>query len=146
MKIKFTILGEPFGKERPRFSVKGFKVFTYTPAKTSNYEKTIRKEFREKVGVSFKEKIPLEVKITAYYRIPKHTPKDWVRKMNARLILPTKKPDLDNVVKVIFDALNGVCYYDDVQVCKLNIEKFYSTDPRVEVEIEDMEVLKNASL
>ncbi|MDR1364882.1 MAG: RusA family crossover junction endodeoxyribonuclease [Oscillospiraceae bacterium] len=146
MKIKFTINGEPFGKERPRFNVKGFKVFTYTPTKTSNYEKTIRKEFREKVGVNFKEKIPLGVKITAYYAIPKHTPKDWIRKMNAGLLLPTKKPDLDNIVKVIFDALNGVCYYDDVQVCKLNIEKFYSENPRVEVEIEDMEVLKNVTL
>jgi Holliday junction resolvase RusA-like endonuclease len=144
MKIKFTIQGEPFGKERPRMCRHGFKVFTYTPAKTTNYENKIRKEFGEKVGVRFKEKIPLEVKIIAYYSIPQHVSKELARKMIGGLVLPTKKPDADNVCKVILDALNGVCYADDVQVCKIMIEKFYSVTPRVEVEIEDMEVTRDA--
>jgi Holliday junction resolvase RusA-like endonuclease len=143
MKIKFTICGEPRGKERPRVCRKGFKVFTYTPEKTSDYEKVVRNEFRENVGIKFKEKTPIKVKITAYYKIPKYVSKDWIRKMNAGLILPTKKPDADNVCKIILDALNGVCYEDDVQVCRLEIEKFYSERPRVEVEIEEMEVLKD---
>jgi Holliday junction resolvase RusA-like endonuclease len=144
MKIKFTICGEPRGKERARVCRKGLRVFAYTPAKTANYENKIRGEYSKNVGVRFKEKNPLSVKVTAYYKIPEHTPKEWVRKMNAGLILPTKKPDLDNVAKVIFDALNGVCYADDVQVCRTKLEKFYSENPRVEVEIEEMEVRGNA--
>jgi Holliday junction resolvase RusA-like endonuclease len=144
MKIKFTIHGEPFGKERPRVCKKSLKVFAYTPTKTVNYENKIRGEYNEKVGVRFKEKIPLSVKVTAYYKIPEHTPKEWVRKMNAGLLLPTKKPDIDNVCKIILDALNGVCYADDVQVCRANLEKFYSENPRVEVEIEEMVVSGNA--
>jgi Holliday junction resolvase RusA-like endonuclease len=144
MKIKFTIHGEPFGKERPRVCRKGLRVFAYTPTKTLNYENKIRDEYSEKIGVRFKEKIPIKAKIIAYYKIPKCVSKDWVKKMNAGLILPTKKPDADNICKIILDALSGVCYENDVQVCKLKIEKFYSENPRVEVKIEEMEAIGNA--
>ncbi|WP_334299865.1 RusA family crossover junction endodeoxyribonuclease [Anaerobutyricum hallii] len=48
---------------------------------------------------------------------------------------PTKKPDLDNVIKSILDALNKVAYHDDTQIVSLSMEKFYSDSPRVEVTI-----------
>jgi Holliday junction resolvase RusA-like endonuclease len=70
MKIKFTICGEPRRKERPRVCSKRFKVFTYTPEKTSDYEKVVRNEFKENVGIKFKEKTSLSAKVTAYYKIP----------------------------------------------------------------------------
>ncbi len=48
-------------------------------------------------------------------------------------ILPAKKPDIDNVVKAVLDALNGVAYRDDTQVIELHVRKSYSEKPRVEV-------------
>lgn len=51
-------------------------------------------------------------------------------------ILPAKKPDIDNVVKAVLDALNGVAYRDDTQVVELHVRKSYSEKPRVEVSIE----------
>ena len=48
-------------------------------------------------------------------------------------ILPTKKPDIDNIMKVVLDALNGVAYFDDKQVCKVNFIKMYSEEPRLKI-------------
>ena len=48
-------------------------------------------------------------------------------------MLPTKKPDIDNIMKAVLDALNGVAYYDDSQVCKVNFMKMYSEDPRLKI-------------
>ena len=48
---------------------------------------------------------------------------------------PTKKPDLDNIIKAIADSLNGIAYKDDAQIVELKSKKFYSDTPRVEVTI-----------
>lgn len=36
-------------------------------------------------------------------------------------LLPTKKPDIDNIVKAVLDALNEVAYRDDTQVVELQV-------------------------
>ena len=46
---------------------------------------------------------------------------------------PTKKPDADNVIKIITDALNGIAYDDDRQIVALMFEKFYAEIPHVDV-------------
>ncbi len=51
-------------------------------------------------------------------------------------IRPTKKPDCDNLAKVICDALNGIAYYDDSQIVEITISKYYSGTPEVRVAIE----------
>ena len=48
---------------------------------------------------------------------------------------PTKKPDIDNVEKIILDALNGIAYDDDKQVVEEASSKLYSDVPRVEIEV-----------
>lgn len=59
--------------------------------------------------------------------------------MRAGIIRPTKKPDMDNCIKVIADALNKLAYHDDTQIVDCQIRKFYSDDPRVEVRILDIQ-------
>lgn len=54
------------------------------------------------------------------------------------MIRPTKKPDMDNVVKVIADSLNQVAYKDDTQIVDCQCRKFYSESPRVEVRIKEI--------
>lgn len=46
---------------------------------------------------------------------------------------PTKKPDADNVSKIILDALNGLAYHDDSQVVELTVKKKFALYPRVDV-------------
>lgn len=76
--------------------------------------------------------------IHAYYPIPKSTSKKNREMMIDGFLLPTKKPDLDNVAKVVCDALNGIAYHDDTQICRLALYKHYGETPRVEVEIADI--------
>lgn len=82
---------------------------------------------------------PVAVTIDAYYGIPKSAGKRRREKMLNGEILPTKKPDADNVAKSICDSVNGIAYRDDAQVANLIVNKYYSDTPRVEVEIRKME-------
>lgn len=52
-------------------------------------------------------------------------------------IRPAKKPDCDNVEKIICDALNGCAYKDDAQIVRCTVIKYYSETPRVEVDIQE---------
>lgn len=54
------------------------------------------------------------------------------------VIRPTKKPDIDNVCKIVLDSLNGIAYHDDTQVVDCQVRKFYSENPRVVVTIQDI--------
>ena len=58
--------------------------------------------------------------------------------MVAGLIHPTKKPDADNIAKIIMDALNGVAYEDDRQVVELIVRKFFSDTAYVDVFIDEL--------
>ena len=132
MQIEFTVPGEPQGKARPRVTRYG----TYTPKKTVDYEKAIKNAFLSAGGR--RTESPVKVSITAYYKIPKSASKAKTASMECGDILPTKKPDLDNIAKCVCDALNGVAYNDDAQVCWLKLSKKYSDDPKIEVTVREV--------
>lgn len=132
MKIQFTIPGEPKAKQRPRVTKAGI---TYTPKKTVEYENWVKQcyimdHFNLQLGGQ------LKATIIAYFTIPKNKSKKVKEQMIAGEIRPTKKPDLDNIVKIVLDSLNGLAYEDDKQVVELNISKYYAEKPRVEVVLE----------
>lgn len=143
--IKFIILGEPQGKGRPRF-VTRYNPITqksfgqaHTPDKTIVYENLVRTEYCLQCGeFKFKDDAMLDMRIVAYYGIPKSKPNKMKEKMRNKLIRPIKKPDMDNVVKVIADSLNQVAYKDDTQIVDQMCRKFYSDNPRVEVTIKEV--------
>ena len=75
---------------------------------------------------------PVEMYITAHFPIPKSTTKKDRERIRNKELFPIKKPDSDNIAKVICDALNGVAYHDDTQVVKLEVRKAYTEDePKV---------------
>jgi len=119
-----TIPGKPVGKARPRFRRAGFKVITYTPDESKKYEKEVARIYKQSIGVLYTD-ITLRVRILAKFPIPE----SWSKKNKDRAlkgeIKPNKKPDLDNIAKIILDGLNGVAYTDDKQVTSLEIEKVY---------------------
>lgn len=133
MEIMFSVPGEPTGKGRPRMTKQGH---TYTPQKTVEYENLVRQEYlRRYCDTKFEAGIPLDARIVAYYAIPKSASKKKRAMMLSGQIRPMKKPDGDNVVKSILDALNGVAYHDDAQVVDHMCRKFYAQYPRVTVKI-----------
>lgn len=137
MKVKFTVYGEPQGKGRPRFSKVANHVKTRTPDETILYENLIQTEFRRQCGnVRFSDEDQLDMRILAFYQIPSSASKKKTRQMLDRAIRPTKKPDWDNIGKVVADSLNQVAYRDDAQVVDSQVRKFYSDQPRIEVTIQ----------
>lgn len=140
-KIFFTVMGEPVGKGRPKFARQGNYVKAYTPEKTASYENLVKLEYQrqatadKKALFGFNEDAPLMLEIRAYFKIPKSTSKKRKALMEEGKIRPTKKPDIDNVFKVIADSLNGIAYKDDSQIISGMVSKFYSEQPRVEVTI-----------
>lgn len=138
--IRFTVVGEPTGKGRPRF-VTRYNPITgeaygqaHTPEKTILYENLVKMEYLDQVGgFRFDDNTQIAMHINAYYSIPKSKSKRIKREMLANNIRPTKKPDMDNVVKIIADSLNKVAYKDDTQIVSVSCEKWYSEEPRVEI-------------
>lgn len=136
MKIKLIIPGEPVAKGRPRVTKHGF---TYTPKKTENYENLVKLCYMQQ-NQGDKLEGQLKANIKAFFQIPKSVSKKKYIAMEKGKIRPSKKPDVDNIIKSVLDSLNGLAYRDDSQVVCINAEKFYSDNPRVEVEISEMEV------
>ena len=135
MKAKFTIPGEPKGKARPRVTGSGH---AYTPKETVEYENLVRLEFQRQCGsMRFPDNAQLDMRITAYYTVPKSTSTKKHIAMLEHKIRPTKKPDMDNVCKAIADSLNGIAYRDDTQIVDCQIRKFYGEWPRVIVTIQE---------
>ncbi len=54
--------------------------------------------------------------------------------------MPTTKPDGDNILKVVLDALNGLAYDDDKQVVKMGIIKVYGANPGLMVQVVEYKV------
>lgn len=133
MQTIFTVDGEPQGKARPRFTRGGR---AYTPKKTVEYERAIKNAFLAAGGTL--TNLPVKVSINAYYKIPASATKKKAEQMMSGEILPTKKPDTDNIAKAVCDALNGVAYHDDAQVCILRVKKKYSTEPSIVVTVTEI--------
>lgn len=140
MAIIFTIPGEPQGKARPRVvrDKRTGKTKAYTPDKTVAYEDFVKLRYKSMAkGARFGTQ-PLEISIIANFSVPKSKSKKTKVLMLENKIQPTKKPDIDNIAKIICDALNGIAYKDDSQIVRLNVVKKYAETPFVKVSIFDM--------
>ncbi len=135
MNIEFTIPGAPVPKGRPRFARRGAFVTTYSPEKTVSYESLVKFMASQAMkGIPpIKEAVAVEVWL---FVTP---PASWSKKKTEQAlhqyIQPTSKPDIDNVVKGLFDAMNGIVFADDKQVVRLTVEKLYSDIARARVTV-----------
>lgn len=134
-KVIFTVKGEPKGKGRPRFTKNGH---VYTPAETKRYEELVALSYQNSAkGYQFTT--PVRVMVRAFHKPPKGKPKRVVEDMLRGDILPTKKPDADNVAKIVLDALNGIAWKDDTQVVEMMVVKRYGLESLVAVTIEELD-------
>ena len=135
MFYEFEVPGKIRGKARPK--VNTYTLRAYTPQETKDYEDLIQQYFI----IKYPKYIPFEgrvlVKITACFPILKNTSKKNLSLMLANKISPTKKPDIDNIVKIVLDALNKIAFKDDNQITKLDVEKIYCTEEKVVIRVEE---------
>ena len=119
MPIRVTILGTPVPKGRPRFSSRGgFR--TYTPKKTKDYEKLIQEQLKNVIPSTIEQNMHLHVE--AVFPRPKSMRS---KKFSTGLIYKHTRPDIDNVVKAVMDALN-LFIKDDSLIVSLSAQKFYA--------------------
>lgn len=123
------------GKQRPRFNTKTGRAFT--PGDTITYENWIRFAYQEQCGVHLNGAI--RARIEVYYKIPKSYTKKRVQAIREGLEMPLKKPDSDNIAKIVLDSLNKIAFDDDAQVVELTVIKRWTEDvERIEFELEEI--------
>ena len=138
MILRFSVPGLPIGKARPRFA----SGHAYTPRRTRAYEDEVtlsalvamrshatgRGRLRR---TPFPLEGPLSLTVRAYFPRPKsHPRRQW----------HPAKPDGDNVVKAIADALEVAgAYRDDARIVHFEVWKLCGVMPRVEIELRDMD-------
>lgn len=134
--IEFSVPGKPVGKGRPIAGRSfGGHITLRTPGKTVNYENlvgwTAAQEMRGKPLI--------EAAVELWLAVAVEVPASWSKVKRERALAgtekPATKPDLDNIVKAICDALNGVVWKDDVQVVCLSVAKRYAAAPGVTVKV-----------
>lgn len=128
-----TVHGLPEPKARPRAAVVGGRARLYTPGTTRKYEDRVRKTaLRDWTGSPLQD---VAITLVACYYLP--VPKSWPQwRRDAALagdVLPTSKPDIDNLTKSCLDGLCGVLFSDDSLIVEERTAKRYGAEPRVEL-------------
>lgn len=77
----------------------------------------------------------VQLKIDYYVPTPKTFSKIKKELAENKFLRPDKRPDLDNYDKFIIDAMHDVFYDDDKRVVSLNVEKYYSMEPRTVIKV-----------
>jgi Holliday junction resolvase RusA-like endonuclease len=133
--IEIVLLGAPMGKERVRFVKATGR--TFTPERTVNYESRLALAAQHAMDGRPLFDGPLSVDVTAYMPVAESKPRKWKAAALAGEIRPTKKPDWDNFGKIL-DALNLVVWADDAQIVEGRVQKFYSSQPRMEIRVRNI--------
>lgn len=136
--IVFKVPGMPVGQGRPRFGngrAYKDKKDTTNEAVIANACVQASREQGAHLPAHPKEGTGFDVTIYAYFPIPKALTKAKRQEVADSRRYPTRKPDIDNIAKAVFDALSGKAWVDDSAVVSLLIEKSYGEEPRLEVAV-----------
>jgi Holliday junction resolvase RusA-like endonuclease len=135
--IEFTVEHVPRPQPRHRATSIGGLPRMYLPSNSNviGFKTAIRMAF----GKNEKQIGPLEIVVDAWF--PRPLVEVWKTKPMPHY-WHTKKPDADNVLKAILDALNGLAWCDDAEISSATIRKFVcdgDSVPRVEILIRKLE-------
>lgn len=133
--IRIELCGEPKGKGRPRFVCATGHAFT--PAKTRSYESYLRLAAQDAMGNRSPIEGPVRVELLANMPIPKSWSKTKQAEAELNLIYPTKRPDVDNLMKML-DSFNEVVWRDDAQIVDATLRKRYSNKPSLIILINEV--------
>lgn len=122
----FTILGDPRPQGRPRFARMGKFVKAYDPKDSRGYKQTLAAQIAAQNPTYIADGAVCLVCEFVFAR-PKSLPK--------RVVDHTKKPDLDNVIKALKDAMTGIVWRDDAQIVSLTARKYYGDVPGIKITV-----------
>lgn len=125
--VQFSIPGRLKGKGRPRAMIRSRRggqqfVQVYTDSDTVSAESMVRKFAAQAMDGNRPFDGPLILDVT----ISLNRPASWSKRRRAETFHATGRPDLDNIVKLIGDALNGIVWGDDAQLCEVRVRRIYN--------------------
>lgn len=135
MLLSLFVAGEPVAKARPRVKTFNGRTWAYTPRKTEVAEKAIRTMAKIEMGLRAPTDGPVRITYTAILPIPASWSRVKREAAASGRLLPTGKPDTENLLKTPMDALTGVAYRDDAQVVSIVAAKRYGTNVGIELEV-----------
>lgn len=138
--MKFIFNLEPVAQARTRYTSKPFP-HEYDPLPVKKFKKQLNalatKQMAEKGIKPFDYAI--KVDMTVYRSIQKSVSKIERMRRHLGVVLPSVKPDIDNYIKSIWDALNGTIWSDDSKITDTTVKERYSLNPRIEIEVVESE-------
>jgi len=136
----FEVLTTPVGKSRPRFTNGGR---TYTLTATKEAENNVRLAW-DAADRPYLGEGPIRLVVGVHVTRPKShfTSKGALSATGRRAFMPTSRPDLDNVVKLIADALNGLAWKDDAQLAVVTITRMWRDYPGIDVYAEAIQPIE----
>lgn len=132
--IHINFDGKLIGKGRPRFG----KGRVYTPAKTLSAETSLGWDSHAAMQ---RQKLKLfQGPVSLFCNVMVAYPKSWSpKKRKESHAFYTGKPDADNCIKLIGDALNGIVWKDDSQIASITFQRTWWTQDHVYIRVEEME-------
>jgi Holliday junction resolvase RusA-like endonuclease len=131
--------GVPVAQGRPRITTIGGHPRAYDPAKSASYKNYIALA----ASIVMTHRKPAEGPLSVEMHIALPVPASWSKKKSAEalqnVVCPTVKPDIDNLIKIVLDSLNGIVWHDDKQVVSIYASKAYAEKPGLHVFVRDME-------
>ena len=134
MRQEFWISTIPKGQARPRFVRRGSFVGTYDPAKSKGYKLDIKYQVMAEHPIKMQG--PLTMTVDFMMPRPKAHYGAKGLKSNAPFY-HEKKPDIDNLIKGLCDALTGILWDDDTQISVLVATKKYSETVGIRMYLQD---------
>jgi Holliday junction resolvase RusA-like endonuclease len=123
--FEHTIPLAPHAKQRPRLG----KGRTYTPEATERFERQCAWILRAYIGPRDPMLGPISVRVAFFLEAPKKSKHGY-----------PSSADIDNYLKSLFDACNGVVWKDDRQIVELTARKVFGPKAEIWIQAKPCEV------
>ena len=141
--VTIIIPGEPTAKGRPRIGRAGGRPVAFTPKKTRTREGIIASIAMDAMGDRNPFEGGVRLTLTAFFPVPASWSKTKRSAALSGSVTPAKRPDLDNIIKAATDAMNGIVYRDDAQICAVMASKLYAERAETVVQISTIDGVKS---
>ena len=142
MRIQFTVPAIPVAQPRQRVAVIAGHAHNYTPTQhpVNAFKAAVQMAFAEASGGELRIEGPVGLQLV--FCMPRPKSMTWKTRLMPRVYRPGGRGDWDNLAKSVADALNGLAWRDDSQICLVHVEVFIAggcEQPHVEVEIKEIQ-------
>ena len=137
MTVSFEVPGNPAALKRARIGRRGSFSRMYDPQENRDAKATLAVFASKAMGKHAPLEGPLMLMVTFYFV----RPKSKIRKRPPDPFpYPHGKPDVDNLIKLCADGMNGIVYKDDAQIVACHASKQWAGDnrPHTHIRIEQL--------